>query len=37
MKVVSILDEVTKVPGTKGIMLTFNDFLIRMDKFREKI
>lgn len=36
-KVASMLDEVAAVPGTKGIMLTFDDFLLGLDKFGERI
>lgn len=36
-KVARLLDEVAEMPGTKGIMLTFDDFLVGMDKFGEKI
>jgi pyrimidine oxygenase len=36
-KVAGMLDEVAELPGTKGIMLSFDDFLIGMDKFGEKI
>ncbi|ORY63406.1 luciferase-like domain-containing protein [Pseudomassariella vexata] len=36
-KVAGMLDEIASVPGTKGIMLTFDDFLEGMDKFGEKI
>jgi pyrimidine oxygenase len=36
-KIASMLDEVASVPGTKGIMLTFDDFLEGIDKFGEKI
>ncbi|KAE8453319.1 hypothetical protein EG329_011386 [Mollisiaceae sp. DMI_Dod_QoI] len=36
-KVAGMLDEIAEMPGTKGIMLTFDDFLIGMDKFGEKI
>lgn len=36
-KVAKLLDEAAEVPGTKGIMLTFDDFLVGMDKFGEKI
>jgi pyrimidine oxygenase len=35
--VAKLLDEVASVPGTKGIMLTFDDFLIGMDKFGQRI
>ncbi|KAI1074471.1 pyrimidine utilization protein A [Whalleya microplaca] len=36
-KVASMLDEVASVPGTKGIMITFDDFLEGLDKFGQKI
>jgi pyrimidine oxygenase len=36
-KVAGLLDEIAEMPGMKGIMLTFDDFLIGMDKFGEKI
>jgi pyrimidine oxygenase len=32
-----LLDEAASVPGTKGIMLTFDDFLIGMDQFGQRI
>lgn len=32
-----LLDEAAAVPGTKGIMLTFDDFLIGMDQFGQHI
>jgi pyrimidine oxygenase len=32
-----LLDEVATVPGTKGIMLTFDDFLIGMEQFGQRI
>ena len=35
--VAKMLDEAASVPGTKGIMLTFDDFLIGMDTFGERI
>jgi pyrimidine oxygenase len=35
--VARMLDEVASVPGTKGIMLTFDDFLIGLDQFGERI
>ena len=35
--VARLLDEAAAVPGTKGIMLTFDDFLIGMDQFGERI
>jgi pyrimidine oxygenase len=36
-KVAAMLDEVTTIPGVKGIMLTFDDFLLGMDAFGERI
>ena len=36
-KVAAMLDEVAATPGVKGIMLTFDDFLVGMDKFGERI
>ncbi len=35
--VAKMLDDVATVPGTKGIMLTFDDFLVGMDDFGTKI
>ena len=35
--VARMLDEVATVPGTKGIMLTFDDFLIGMEQFGQRI
>lgn len=32
-----MLDEVATMPGVKGIMLTFDDFLKRMDVFDQRI
>jgi pyrimidine oxygenase len=32
-----LLDDVATVPGTKGIMLTFDDFLIGMEQFGQRI
>jgi pyrimidine oxygenase len=32
-----LLDEVATVPGTKGIMLTFDDFLVGMEQFGQRI
>ncbi len=31
--VARMLDEAAAVPGTKGLMLTFDDFVIGMDQF----
>ncbi|KKY25894.1 putative luciferase-like monooxygenase [Phaeomoniella chlamydospora] len=36
-KVAGLLDEISEVKGTKGIMLTFDDFLEGLDKFGKKI
>jgi len=36
-KIAGMLDEVALLPGTKGIMLVFDDFLLGLDKFGEKI
>jgi pyrimidine oxygenase len=36
-KVARMLDEIAGVPGCKGIMLTFDDFLVGLDKFGKKI
>ncbi|MDR3538978.1 MAG: pyrimidine utilization protein A [Acetobacteraceae bacterium] len=35
--VARLLDEAAAVPGTKGVMLTFDDFLIGMDQFGQRI
>ena len=35
--VARMLDEVASVPGTAGVMLTFDDFLIGMDQFGQRI
>ena len=35
--VAAMLDEVATMPGVKGIMLTFDDFLIGLDAFGERI
>jgi pyrimidine oxygenase len=35
--VARMLYEVAAVPGTKGIMLTFDDFLIGLDQFGQRI
>ena len=35
--VAKLLDEAAAIPGTKGIMLTFDDFLIGLDQFGERI
>ena len=36
-QVAKMLDEVATMPGVKGIMLTFDDFLIGLDKFGQRI
>ncbi|WP_334174483.1 pyrimidine utilization protein A [Pseudoxanthobacter sp.] len=36
-KVAKMMDEIAAVPGTKGIMLTFDDFLVGMDQFGQRI
>jgi pyrimidine oxygenase len=36
-KVARMLDEIAGAPGCKGIMLTFDDFLVGLDKFGQKI
>ena len=35
--VARMLDEAAAVPGTEGIMLTFDDFLVGLDQFGERI
>jgi pyrimidine oxygenase len=35
--VASMLDEVATMPGVKGIMLTFDDFLVGMEAFGTRI
>jgi pyrimidine oxygenase len=35
--VARLMDELATVPGVKGIMLTFDDFLAGMDAFGEHI
>ena len=35
--VARLLDEAAAVPGTKGIMLTFDDFVVGMDQFGQRI
>jgi pyrimidine oxygenase len=35
--VARMLDECASVPATKGIMLTFDDFLIGMEQFGQRI
>ncbi len=36
-KVAGMLDEIAEVPGTKGLMLTFDDFLVGMEQFGQRI
>ena len=36
-RVARMLDEAASMPGVKGIMLTFDDFLLGMDSFGERI
>lgn len=36
-KVAALLDEASEIPGTKGIMLIFDDFLVGLDNFGKKI
>jgi pyrimidine oxygenase len=35
--VARMLDEAGSVPGTKGLMLTFDDFVIGMEQFGQRI
>ena len=35
--VARMLDEAASVPGTKGIMLTFDDFVVGMEQFGQRI
>jgi pyrimidine oxygenase len=35
--VAHILDEIGKVPGVRGVMLTFDDFVIAMEQFGQRI
>ena len=35
--VAKMLDEAASVPGVKGIMMTFDDFVIGMDQFGQRI
>jgi pyrimidine oxygenase len=35
--VARMLDEAASVPGTAGIMLTFDDFVVGMDQFGQRI
>jgi pyrimidine oxygenase len=36
-QVAGMLDEIAELPGTKGIMLTFDDFLEGLEKFGERV
>jgi pyrimidine oxygenase len=36
-RVAAMLDEVASMPGVKGIMLTFDDFIVGMDDFGTRI
>lgn len=36
-KIAEMLDGAAEAPGAKGIMLTFDEFLIGLDKFGEQI
>jgi pyrimidine oxygenase len=36
-QVAKMLDDIAELPGTKGIMLTFDDFLEGLDKFGQKV
>jgi pyrimidine oxygenase len=36
-KIAEMLGGVADIPGTKGIMLVFDDFLVGLDKFGQKI
>jgi pyrimidine oxygenase len=36
-KVAGMMDELSEIPGTKGIMLTFDDFLVGLDQFGKRI
>jgi pyrimidine oxygenase len=36
-KIAEMLDGVAEIPGTKGIMLVFDDFLAGLDKFGQKV
>jgi pyrimidine oxygenase len=35
--VAALMDELDGMPGNKGVMLTFDDFLVGMDKFGQRI
>jgi pyrimidine oxygenase len=35
--VAHMLDEVATVPGVRGVMLTFDDFVIGMEQFGQRI
>jgi pyrimidine oxygenase len=36
-KVATMLDQIAQVPGTGGVLLTFDDFLEGVDKFGQRI
>ena len=36
-KVAALLDKAGTIPGTKGLMLTFDDFVVGMDQFGQHI
>jgi pyrimidine oxygenase len=36
-RVAQMLDQAAAMPGVKGIMLTFDDFLLGMDKFGQHV
>jgi pyrimidine oxygenase len=36
-QVAAMLDEVAQVPGTEGVMLTFDDFVEGIEKFGQRI
>ena len=36
-KIAEMLDGVADIPGTKGIVLVFDEFLVGLDKFGQKI
>ncbi len=36
-KVAALLDQAGSIPGTKGLMLTFDDFVVGMDQFGQRI
>ena len=35
--VARMLDEIAEIPGLKGVMLTFDDFIVGMEQFGEHI